>query len=70
MTEVHTTSTCKYCNGLYYAYGACPKFGLKFRNSFCAGSEISIKYKIVKVRNNNPWYKFWNLYNYENHIIK
>lgn len=67
MNEVKTTTTCDFCNGFYYRKGWCPKYGLKFNNSFC--KEVTVKYKTVKVRNSNPWYKFWNLYEHQQIIL-
>lgn len=57
-----TIETCKYCGGQYISNGWCPKFGLKFRNSVCIGGEVKMHYRIVKVRNNNPWWRFWKAY--------
>lgn len=57
--KIHTTTTCKFCNGQYIPYSQCPKYGLKFRNSPCPIGEITVKYKEVKVRNNVPFWKFW-----------
>jgi len=57
--EIHETTTCKYCGGVYTSSPSCPKFGLKFRNSVCPPGEITVKYKEVKVRNDVPLWKFW-----------
>lgn len=68
--QILETTTCKWCHGMYVNSGACPKYGLKFRGSPCVGGDMIVKYKIVKVRNGNPWYKFWlPLYDDEKRII-
>lgn len=69
MKKIYKTTICKWCHGKYEPNGWCPKYGLKFPNGPCCLGATPVEYKLIRVRNNNPFWKFWHLYDYESRII-